>query len=153
MTLIVGGSYGAGNYGMCGRAFNPRFVFMWPNARISVMGGEQAANVLATVHADGLARDQAIAADASGAEPPADPWTAAEEAAFKAPILEKYERESSCFYSSARLWDDGVIDPADTRAVLGCAFGAAASATRGGRAPAGGHEPPSEKTSYGVFRM
>ena len=127
VTLVVGGSYGAGNYGMCGRAYSPRFLFMWPNARISVMGGEQAANVLAQVHGDALAREGKT-------------WTDEEQAAFKQPILDKYERESSCFYSSARIWDDGVIDPADTRAVLGLAFGAARRA-------------PVEDTKFGVFRM
>ena len=104
-TVVVGGSYGAGNYGMCGRAFGPRQLWMWPNARISVMGGEQAANVLLTVKKDQLS--------AKGQE-----MTAAEQEAFKAPILEKYEAESSCYYSSARIWDDGVIDPVDTRRVL-----------------------------------
>ena len=105
-TVIIGGSFGAGNYGMCGRAFNPRFLWMWPNARISVMGGEQAATVLATVRRDGI--------EAKGGT-----WSAADEEAFKAPIREQYEREGHPYYASARLWDDGVIDPADTRRVLG----------------------------------
>ncbi len=104
-TVIVGGSYGAGNYGMCGRAFSPRQLWMWPNARISVMGGEQAANVLLTVRMDRLAKD-------------GQTMTAEEQAQFKAPTLEKYAEESSCYYSTARLWDDGVIDPIDTRRVL-----------------------------------
>ena len=102
-TVIIGGSFGAGNYGMCGRAFAPRFLWMWPNARISVMGGEQAATVLATVRRDGI--------EAKGGA-----WSADEEEAFKAPIREQYEREGHPYYASARLWDDGVIDPADTRA-------------------------------------
>ena len=127
LTVVIGGSFDAGNYGMCGRAYSPRFLFMWPNARIAVMGGEQAANVLADVRGDALAREGAA-------------WTDEERAAFKRPILDKYERESSCFYSSARIWDDGVIDPADTRAVLGLAFGAARRA-------------PVEDTKFGVFRM
>ncbi len=112
---------------MCGRAYNPRFLFMWPNAKIAVMGGEQAANVLATVTRDNLERD-------------GKKWTEKEEAAFKAPILEKYNKESHAYYSSARLWDDGVIDPADTRTVLGLALAAALNA-------------PIEPTKFGVFRM
>mmetsp|Transcript_43015 Transcript_43015/g.115997 ORF Transcript_43015/g.115997 Transcript_43015/m.115997 type:complete len:527 (+) Transcript_43015:295-1875(+) len=127
ITVIIGGSYGAGNYGMCGRAFSPRFLFMWPNSRISVMGGEQAAGVLATVHGDNLER--------RGEE-----FTAEAEAEFKAPILAKYEGESSCYYSSARLWDDGVIEPTKTRETLGLAFAAAL-------------ENPSPPTKFGVFRM
>mmetsp|Transcript_4612 Transcript_4612/g.5931 ORF Transcript_4612/g.5931 Transcript_4612/m.5931 type:complete len:561 (+) Transcript_4612:45-1727(+) len=127
ITIIIGGSYGAGNYGMCGRAYSPRFLFMWPNARISVMGGEQAAGVLATVRRDGLER--------MGKE-----WSLEDEAKFKQPILDKYEAESSCYYSSARLWDDGVIEPADTRDVLGMAL---ATAT----------EQPIPDTKFGVFRM
>jgi 3-methylcrotonyl-CoA carboxylase beta subunit len=126
-TVIIGGSYGAGNYGMCGRAFNPRFLWMWPNARISVMGGEQAATVLATIRRDAI--------EAKGAA-----WTADEEGAFKAPIREQYEREGHPYYASARLWDDGVIDPADTRKVLGLALSAALNA-------------PIAKTTFGVFRM
>ncbi|MDH5287283.1 MAG: methylcrotonoyl-CoA carboxylase [Betaproteobacteria bacterium] len=127
LTVIIGGSYGAGNYGMCGRAFGPRFLWMWPNARISVMGGEQAATVLATVRRD-------IVESKGGT------WSAEEEAAFKAPIRAQYDREGHPYYASARLWDDGVIDPADTRRVLALAL----SATRN-RAP--------EPTTFGVFRM
>ncbi|UDF03247.1 carboxyl transferase domain-containing protein [Asticcacaulis sp. AND118] len=127
LTVVFGGSYGAGNYGMCGRAFDPRFLWMWPNARISVMGGEQAANVLATVKRDGI--------EAKGAA-----WSAEEEAAFKAPILETYEAQGHPYYASARLWDDGVIDPADTRRVLGLGLSAALNA-------------PIEPTRFGVFRM
>ena len=126
-TVIIGGSYGAGNYGMCGRAYEPRFLWMWPNARISVMGGEQAANVLATVKRDGL--------EAKGAV-----WSADEEAAFKAPIRDAYEAQGHPYYASARLWDDGVIDPADTRKVLGLGISAALNA-------------PIEPTVFGVFRM
>ena len=126
-TVIIGGSYGAGNYGMCGRAFNPRFLWMWPNARISVMGGEQAATVLATIRRDAI--------EAKGGA-----WSADEEAAFKAPLREQYEREGHPYYASARLWDDGVIDPADTRKVLGLAVSAALNR-------------PLEPTRFGVFRM
>ncbi|MGE5669060.1 MAG: carboxyl transferase domain-containing protein [Betaproteobacteria bacterium] len=126
-TVIIGGSYGAGNYGMCGRAFNPRFLWMWPNARISVMGGEQAATVLATVRRDGI--------EARGGT-----WTAEEEEAFKAPIRAQYELEGHPYFASARLWDDGVIDPADTRRVLALAI--SASLNR-----------PIEATTFGVFRM
>jgi 3-methylcrotonyl-CoA carboxylase beta subunit len=126
-TVIVGGSFGAGNYGMCGRAFAPRFLWMWPNARISVMGGEQAANVLATVKADGL--------KAKG-----ERWTKKAEAAFKAPILEQYERQGHPYYATARLWDDGIIDPADTRRTLGLAISASLNA-------------PIEPTRFGLFRM
>ncbi len=127
LTVIIGGSYGAGNYGMCGRAFDPRFLWMWPNARISVMGGEQAATVLATVKRDGI--------EARGGA-----WSADEEAAFRAPIRAQYEREGHPYYASARLWDDGVIDPADTRRVL--ALGLAAAL-----------EQPIADTRFGVFRM
>ena len=126
-TVIIGGSYGAGNYGMCGRAFGPRFLWMWPNARISVMGGVQAASVLATVKRDGI--------EAKGGS-----WSAEEEAAFRKPILEQYEHQGHPYFSSARLWDDGVIDPADTRMVLGLALSAALN------------QPP-EETKFGVFRM
>jgi 3-methylcrotonyl-CoA carboxylase beta subunit len=126
-TVIIGGSYGAGNYGMCGRAFNPRFLWMWPNARISVMGGEQAATVLATVRRDGI--------EAKGGS-----WSAGEEEAFKAPIRAQYEHEGHPYFASARLWDDGVIDPADTRRVLALAI--SASLNR-----------PIEATTFGVFRM
>ena len=126
-TVIIGGSYGAGNYGMCGRAFNPRFLWMWPNARISVMGGEQAATVLATIRRDSI--------EGKGAA-----WSAADEEAFKAPIRAQYDKEGHPYYASARLWDDGVIDPADTRRTLGLAI--SASLNR-----------PSDKTTFGVFRM
>ncbi|QQG37214.1 MAG: methylcrotonoyl-CoA carboxylase [Micavibrio aeruginosavorus] len=126
-TVIIGGSFGAGNYGMCGRAFNPRFLWMWPNARISVMGGLQAANVLATVKRAGLEREGKA-------------WSPHEEEEFKQPILEQYETEGHPYYASARLWDDGVIDPADTRRVLGLAISASLNA-------------PVEETRYGVFRM
>jgi 3-methylcrotonyl-CoA carboxylase beta subunit len=126
-TLIVGGSFGAGNYGMCGRAYAPRFLWMWPNARISVMGGEQAASVLATVRRDGI--------EAKGGR-----WTKDEEEAFRRPIREQYERQGHPYYASARLWDDGVVDPADTRRLLGLAISASLNA-------------PVEDTKFGVFRM
>ena len=127
LTVILGGSFGAGNYGMCGRAFNPRFLWSWPNARISVMGGEQAASVLATVKRDGI-------------EAKKGKWSKEEEEAFKAPIREQYERQGHPYYATARLWDDGVIDPADTRRVLGLALAVTANA-------------PLEETRFGVFRM
>jgi acetyl-CoA carboxylase carboxyltransferase component len=127
-TVVIGASNGAGNYGMCGRAYSPRLLFMWPNSRVSVMGGEQAANVLLTVKLDQMKRSGATMSDAERAE-------------FVRPTLEKYDRESSCYYSSARLWDDGVIDPADTRATL--ALGIAASLN----APIPGHP------TYAIFRM
>nr|WP_199493248.1 carboxyl transferase domain-containing protein [Marinitenerispora sediminis] len=126
-TVVIGGSFGAGNYSMCGRAYSPRFLWMWPNARISVMGGEQAASVLATVRRDQMA--------ARGEE-----WAAEAEEEFKAPIRAQYEEQGSPYYSTARLWDDGVIDPADTRTVLGLALAAARHA-------------PLEPVGYGVFRM
>jgi 3-methylcrotonyl-CoA carboxylase beta subunit len=126
-TVIIGGSFGAGNYGMCGRAYSPRFLWMWPNARIGVMGGEQAASVLATVRRDGI-------------EGRGGSWSAEEEEAFKAPIREQYERQGHPYYSSARLWDDGVIDPADTRRVLALGLSASLNA-------------PIEETRFGVFRM
>ena len=126
-TVIIGGSFGAGNYGMCGRAFSPRFLWMWPNARISVMGGEQAASVLARVKRDGM--------EARG-----ESWSVEEEEAFKAPIQEQYDGQGHPYYASARLWDDGIIDPADTRMVLGLAISAAMNAKQ-------------EKTEFGVFRM
>jgi 3-methylcrotonyl-CoA carboxylase beta subunit len=126
-TVIVGGSFGAGNYGMCGRAYAPRFLWMWPSARISVMGGEQAASVLATVRREGLER--------SGKS-----WSKADEEAFKAPIREQYETQGHPYYASARLWDDGVIDPAETRRVLGLGISASLNA-------------PIEETRFGVFRM
>ena len=114
-TVIIGGSYGAGNYGMCGRAYSPRFLWMWPNARICVMGGEQAAGVLATVKRDGI--------EAKGGQ-----WSAQEEAAFKAPILKQFELQAHPYYASARLWDDGIIDPADTRSVLALGLSASLNA-------------------------
>jgi 3-methylcrotonyl-CoA carboxylase beta subunit len=126
-TVIIGGSFGAGNYAMAGRAYDPRFLFAWPNARISVMGGEQAANVLATVRREGI--------ESRGAK-----WSDAEEEAFKAPIRTQYETQGHPYYASARLWDDGIIDPADTRRVLALAISASLNA-------------PIEKTSFGVFRM
>jgi len=126
-TVMIGGSFGAGNYAMCGRAYDPRFLFMWPNARISVMGGEQAAGVLATVKQDQMARDgQSMSPE--------------EEATFKQPIIDLYEKQGHPYYSSARLWDDGVIDPADTRMVLGLSISAALNA-------------PLEESRFGVFRM
>ncbi len=122
LTVIIGGSYGAGNYGMCGRAYSPRFLFSWPNSRISVMGGEQAASVLASVHRD------------------SDSWTAEQTEAFKEPIRRKYEEEGNPYYASARIWDDGIIAPTDTRRVLSLALSACLNA-------------PIEKTEFGVFRM
>ena len=126
-TVIIGGSFGAGNYGMCGRAFNPRFVWMWPNARISVMGGEQAASVLATVKRDGI--------EGKGGQ-----WSAEEEEAFKAPIRNQYEHQGHPYYATARLWDDGIIDPVDTRRVLALGLSTALNA-------------PVPETKFGVFRM
>jgi 3-methylcrotonyl-CoA carboxylase beta subunit len=126
-TVIIGGSYGAGNYGMCGRAFSPRFLWMWPNARICVMGGEQAAGVLATVKRDGI-------------EGRGGSWSAKEEAAFKQPVLDQFAHQSSPYYASARLWDDGVIDPADTRRVLALGLSASLNA-------------PIPEAMFGVFRM
>jgi 3-methylcrotonyl-CoA carboxylase beta subunit len=127
ITVIVGGSYGAGNYGMCGRGFGPRFLFTWPNARISVMGGEQAASVLATVRRDNI--------EAEGKK-----WSAAEEEEFKQPIRAQYEAEGNPYYATARLWDDGIITPAETRRVLGLCFSVALNA-------------PIPETKFGVFRM
>ncbi len=126
-TVIIGGSFGAGNYGMCGRAYSPRLLWMWPNARIGVMGGEQAASVLATVRRDGI--------EARGAQ-----WSAEEEAAFRAPILAQYETQGHPYYATARLWDDGVIDPADTRQCLALGMSAALNA-------------PIAETRFGVFRI
>ena len=126
-TIIIGGSFGAGNYGMCGRAYSPRFLWMWPNARISVMGGEQAAGVLATVRRDGI--------EAKGGT-----WSADEEEAFKAPIRDQYEHQGHPYFASARLWDDGVIDPADTRRVLALGLSASRNA-------------PIEEPRFGIFRM
>ena len=126
-TVIIGGSFGAGNYAMCGRAYEPRFLWMWPNARISVMGGEQAANVLATVRGDSLVKR-------------GESWTPAQEEEFKAPIRRQYEEEGNPYYATARLWDDGVIDPAETRTVLSLALSAALNA-------------PVPETRFGIFRM
>ncbi|MEI2819711.1 MAG: carboxyl transferase domain-containing protein [Marmoricola sp.] len=126
-TVVIGGSFGAGNYGMCGRAYDPRFLWMWPNARISVMGGEQAASVLATVRRDGI--------EAAGQS-----WSAEEEEGFKDPIRAQYDAQGSAYYSTARLWDDGIIDPADTRRVLGMALEVAA-------------QQPIPEPNYGIFRM
>ena len=123
VTIMIGGSFGAGNYGMCGRAYEPRFLFTWPNSRISVMGGEQAASVLATVHRD------------------AATWTEEEAEAFKEPIRQKYEEEGSPYFATARVWDDGIIDPAQTRDVLGLAFKAALNA------------PIEDRAQFGLFRM
>ena len=127
LTVLIGGSFGAGNYGMCGRAYSPRFLWMWPNARISVMGGEQAAAVLSTVKRDGI--------EARGGQ-----WSADEERDFKAPLLAQYEHQGHPYYASARLWDDGVVDPADTRRVLGLSLAASLNA-------------PIPATKFGVFRM
>src|ERR1700756_1250064 len=127
VTMLIGGSFGAGNYGMCGRAYSPRFLWMWPNARISVMGGEQAASVLATVRRDGM--------EAQGKG-----WTAEEEEAFKAPVRQQYETQGHPYYATARLWDDGIIDPIDTRLTLALAISASLNA-------------PIERTRFGVFRM
>ncbi|KAL7076784.1 hypothetical protein ACQ4LE_003699 [Meloidogyne hapla] len=136
LTVLIGGSYGAGNYGMCGRAYSPRFLFMWPNARISVMGSEQAANVLAQIQREKRARKQ------NGAD--SEPLTKEEERKIKQPVEERFEREGSPFFASARLWDDGVIDPADTRQVLGLAL----------QATLCGYKTEDMKgTRYGVFRM
>jgi 3-methylcrotonyl-CoA carboxylase beta subunit len=127
LTVIIGGSFGAGNYGMCGRAYGPRFLWTWPSSRISVMGGEQAANVLAQVKREQL-------------EKSGQGWSREEEDAYKSPILEQYARQSSAYYATARLWDDGIIDPKATRTTL--AFGLATAA-----------RSPREKTTFGVFRM
>ncbi|XP_055948516.1 methylcrotonoyl-CoA carboxylase beta chain, mitochondrial-like [Argiope bruennichi] len=127
LTVIIGGSYGAGNYGMCGRAYSPRFLYMWPNARISVMGGEQAANVLAQITRDQRKRE-------------GKPWSEEEEKALKQPIIERFEEEGHPYYSSARLWDDGIIDPVDTRRILGLSLSAALNSNI-------------QETEFGVFRM
>ena len=126
-TVLIGGSFGAGNYSMCGRAYGPRFLWMWPNARISVMGGEQAAGVLATVKREGM--------EARGLD-----WSASDEESFRQPILEQYETQGHPYFASARLWDDGIIDPAETRMVLGLGISAALNG-------------PGEPTRFGVFRM
>ena len=127
ITIIIGGSFGAGNYAMCGRAYAPRFLWSWPNARISIMGGEQAASVLAQI-----SQDRKIVEG--------EQWTEAQEKAFKKPILEQYEAQGHPYYASARLWDDGIIDPADTRLIIGLSLSAAMHA-------------PIEDTHFGVFRM
>jgi 3-methylcrotonyl-CoA carboxylase beta subunit len=127
-TVLIGGSFGAGNYGMCGRAYSPRFLFSWPNSRISVMGGEQAASVMATIRRDGM--------EAKG-----ESWSAEEEAAFKTPIRERYETEGDPYFATARLWDDGIIDPAQTRDVLGLAISASLNA------------PIAQTPRFGLFRM
>ncbi|MET7637769.1 carboxyl transferase domain-containing protein [Streptomyces sp. NPDC005438] len=134
LTVVIGGSYGAGNYSMCGRAYSPRFLWMWPNAKISVMGGEQAASVLATVKRDQL--------EARGEE-----WSAEDEEAFRAPVREQYETQGNAYYATARLWDDGVIDPAQTRTVLGLALTACANA------PLPATSSPATTPGFGVFRM
>jgi 3-methylcrotonyl-CoA carboxylase beta subunit len=128
ITVLIGGSFGAGNYGMCGRAYSPRFLFAWPNSRISVMGGEQAASVLATIRRDAM-------------EARSETWPAEEEEAFKAPIRARYETEGSPYYATARLWDDGVIDPAQTRDILGLAFSVTLNA------------PIADQPRFGLFRM
>jgi 3-methylcrotonyl-CoA carboxylase beta subunit len=127
-TVIIGGSYGAGNYGMCGRAYDPRFLWMWPNARISVMGGEQAASVLAII------RQEAV--EAKGGT-----WSVQDDEAFKAPLRSQYEQQGDAYYATARLWDDGIIDPVDTRAVLGQALAVGMNA------------PPPAPPRFGIFRM
>ena len=127
LTLVIGGSYGAGNYGMCGRAYSPRFMFTWPNARISVMGGEQAASVLATVKRDGM-------------ETRGEEWSEEAEEAFKAPIRDQYEVEGHPYFATSRLWDDGIIAPSESRRVLGLALSATLNA-------------PVTETQFGVFRM
>jgi 3-methylcrotonyl-CoA carboxylase beta subunit len=126
-TLIIGGSFGAGNYGMCGRAYQPRMMWMWPNGRVSVMGGDQAANVLAQIKRDAMA--------AKG-----DSWDPADEESFKSPIRQQYETQGHPYYAGARLWDDGLIDPAETRMVLALGISASLNA-------------PIEPTKFGVFRM
>jgi 3-methylcrotonyl-CoA carboxylase beta subunit len=127
ITVVIGGSYGAGNYGMCGRAYSPRFMFTWPNARISVMGGEQAASVLATVKREGM-------------EGRGESWSAEEEEAFKDPVRKRYDEEGHPYFATARLWDDGIITPAETRRVLALAFSATLNT-------------PVPETRFGVFRM
>jgi 3-methylcrotonyl-CoA carboxylase beta subunit len=128
ITVLIGGSFGAGNYGMAGRAYAPRFLFSWPNSRISVMGGEQAASVLATIKRDAM-------------EIRNEPWSAEEEAAFKAPVRARYETEGNPYYATARLWDDGIIDPAQTRDVLGLAFAVTLN------------KPIAARAQFGLFRM
>jgi 3-methylcrotonyl-CoA carboxylase beta subunit len=127
ITMLIGGSFGAGNYGMCGRAYSPRFLWTWPNSRISVMGGEQAASVLSRVRRDAL-------------EIKGESWSLEDEEAFKAPIREQYETQGHPYYATARLWDDGIVDPAQSRRVLGLSLAAALNA-------------PARATKFGVFRM
>jgi 3-methylcrotonyl-CoA carboxylase beta subunit len=127
ITMLIGGSFGAGNYGMCGRAYSPRFLWTWPNSRISVMGGEQASSVLATVRRDSI--------EAKGGS-----WSAEDEEAFRAPIRDQYETQGNPYYATARLWDDGIVDPAQSRRVLGLSLSAALNA-------------PVSDTKFGVFRM
>lgn len=127
ITMLIGGSFGAGNYGMCGRAYSPRFLWTWPNSRISVMGGEQASSVLARVRRDAL--------EARG-----ESWSTADEEAFQALIREQYETQGNPYYATARLWDDGIIDPAQSRCVLGLSLAAALNA-------------PVKETKFGLFRM
>jgi len=127
ITLVVGGSYGAGNYGMCGRAYSPRFLFTWPNARVALMGSEQAASVLATVRRDNI--------EAAGGT-----WSEVEEAAFKQPIKDAFDEQADPYFATARLWDDGIIAPSETRRVLALAYSAALNA-------------PVGETKFGVFRM
>lgn len=173
ITVVIGGSYGAGNYGMCGRAFSPHFLFTWPNARVSVMGGDQAAGVLAQVERDKRqrARGKKGGGKPGGAEEEEEVWPAAEEEAFRRAIRERYDREGCPYYASARLWDDGSILPQDTRRVVGMALAAAlngfigggaagafgggggAGSGGGGGVVAGGWGLGDRNTSYGVFRM
>ncbi|MFO1169324.1 MAG: carboxyl transferase domain-containing protein, partial [Rhodoblastus sp.] len=127
LTLIIGGSHGAGNYGMCGRAYSPRFLWMWPNARVSVMGGEQAASVLATVRRDGI-------------ESKGGTWSKEDEEKFRAPIRAQYDEQGVPLYATARMWDDGIVDPAQTRRVLGLSLSATLNA-------------PIQPTKFGLFRM
>jgi 3-methylcrotonyl-CoA carboxylase beta subunit len=142
LTVILNSSYGAGNYGMCGRAYGPRFLFMWPNARISVMGGEQAANVLATVQRNNVEKANAAMRKA-GKDDEVVEWTAEKEASFKQPIIDKFEHESSAYYSTSHLWDDGIIDPVDTRIVLGHCLAIVARTAN----------DTVNTTKFGVFRM
>lgn len=152
ITIILNSSYGAGNYGMCGRAFGPRFLFMWPNARISVMGGEQAANVLATVHRDNIQSFNAKATTTKAVDESVDTttWTAKEEFNFKQPIIDQFDRESSAYYSTSRLWDDGIIDPADTRTVIGQTL---AIVSRDIIEENPNDSSSGTKTNFGIFRM
>jgi 3-methylcrotonyl-CoA carboxylase beta subunit len=159
ITIILNSSYGAGNYGMCGRAFGPRFLFMWPNARISVMGGEQAANVLATVHRDSNIpittpsnhpnkREDGTDNTTATTKTTTTTWSAQDEMNFKQPIIDQFDRESSAYYSTSRLWDDGIIDPADTRTVIGQTLAIVRSVRMN---EANGCR--TSKTNFGIFRM